>query len=351
MSSSCNIGGEHIGNMHPPFIIAELSGNHNQSLNRALKIVDAAADAGANAIKLQTYTPDTITLNNDGNDFQIKDEKSLWKGKSLYELYSEASTPWSWHEKIFEYAKSRGLLSFSSPFDESAVDFLETLNVPAYKIASFENNHLPLIEKAAFTGKPLIISTGLASLSALDDAVKTARNAGCNDLILLKCTSSYPASPSKTNIKTIPHLKQLFKTEVGLSDHTKGIGVAVASVALGATVIEKHLTLDRSEGGVDSAFSLEPKELKNLVIETNNAWKSLGEITYGATDEERNNSAFKRSIYTSKDIKNGDNFSAENIKVVRPGFGADPKYYNLILGKKAKKDYKEGTALTLDMII
>ena len=270
-----NIGGRPIGQEHPPFVIAEMSGNHNQSLERALEIVEAAAKAGAHAIKLQTYTADTITLDVRGGSFEINDSNSLWAGKNLYDLYKQAHTPWHWHGPIIERARELGILCFSSPFDESAVDFLENLNVPAYKIASFENNHLPLIRKAASTGKPLIISTGMATLGELDQAVSTAREAGCNQLILLKCTSTYPATPENTNISTIPHLKKLFGVEVGLSDHTLGVGVSVASVALGASIIEKHFTLSRADGGVDSAFSLEPHELNSLVVESERAWQAL----------------------------------------------------------------------------
>ena len=264
-----------------PFIVAEMSGNHNQSLSRALAIVEAAASSGADAIKLQTYTPDTITLDSKADNFKIKDPNSLWSGQYLHDLYQKAHTPWDWHQPIAQKAKELGLLCFSSPFDETAVDFLESLDMPAYKIASFENNHLPLIAKAASTGKPLIISTGMATLGELEEAVKTARTAGCKHLTLLKCTSTYPATPLNTNALTIPHLRQLFDCEVGLSDHTQGIGVAVASVALGASLIEKHFTLARADGGVDSEFSLEPHELKSLVVETQRAWQSLWSVTYG----------------------------------------------------------------------
>ena len=281
------IAGRLIGTDHPPFVIAEMSGNHNQNLDRALAIVDAAAQAGAHAIKLQTYTADTITLNLRGGSFEITDPNSLWSGKNLHELYKQAYTPWEWHKPIMDRARANGLICFSSPFDESAVDFLEELDVPAYKIASFENNHLPLIQKAAATGKPLIISTGMATLSELEYAVNTAIDSGCNQLVLLKCTSTYPASPENTNINTIPHLRQLFSTEVGLSDHTMGIGVAGASIALGASVIEKHFTLSRADGGVDSSFSLEPHELSSLSIETKRAWQSLGNIRYGPTSERK----------------------------------------------------------------
>ena len=256
------IGDQSIGPGHPPFIIAEMSGNHNQSLHRALEIVEAAADSGAHAIKLQTYTAETMTLDIKGGSFEINDPRSLWSGQNLYSLYKQAYTPWEWHEPIMSKAKELGLICFSSPFDETAVDFLEDLNVPAFKIASFENNHLPLINKVASTGKPIIISTGMATAADLDLAVSTAQQAGCKELILLKCTSTYPATPHNTNLSTIPHLKQLFGTEVGLSDHTMGIGVALAAVAMGASVIEKHFTLARADGGVDSAFSIEPHELR-----------------------------------------------------------------------------------------
>lgn len=340
-----------VGDDHPPFVIAEMSGNHNQSLERALMIVDAAAAAGAHAIKLQTYTADTITLNIQGGNFEINDPSSLWSGRNLYELYKQAHTPWDWHESVMERARSHGLACFSSPFDESAVDFLETLNVPAYKIASFENVHLPLIAKAAATGKPLIISTGMASLSELDQAVSTARAAGCKDLILLKCTSSYPASPESSNIVTIPHLKEMFGCQVGLSDHTMGIGVALASVALGATMIEKHFTLSRSEGGVDSAFSLEPKELGALVVESQRGWQSLGKVNYGATLPEQKNLIFRRSIYVSANISEGDTYTSDNIRIVRPGDGAPPYLYTQILGRTARRSLERGTPLRMSDLL
>ena len=345
------IAGRPIGADHPPFVIAEMSGNHNQSLERALEIVEAAADAGAHAIKLQTYTADTMTLDVRGGSFDISDPDSLWAGQNLHDLYKKAYTPWEWHGPIMERACELGLICFSSPFDETAVDFLEELDVPAYKIASFENNHLPLIEKAASTGKPLIISTGMASLAELEQAVNTARDAGCKHLILLKCTSTYPASPEKTNISTIPHLRTLFNTEVGLSDHTMGVGVAVASVALGATVIEKHFTLARADGGVDSAFSLEPCELNSLVVETKRAWQSLGQVCYGPTDVERKSLVFRRSIYVTEDIAEGNTFTAKNIRIVRPGDGAPPYLYNQILGRKAKSNYTGGTPLSLEELL
>ncbi|TFE03934.1 pseudaminic acid synthase [Jeotgalibacillus salarius] len=331
-----------IGPGHKPFIIAEMSGNHNQSLDRALEIVEAVARTGADSLKIQTYTADTLTLKVKSGDFVIKDPNSLWNGESLYELYSKAYTPWEWHEPIFTRAKELGLIPFSTPFDETAVDFLEDLDVPFYKIASFENNDIPLIEKVASTGKPMIISTGMASVAELDETVRAARGAGCNDIVLLKCTSTYPATPENTNISTIPHMRELFNCHVGLSDHTMGTGVSVASVALGATVIEKHFVIDRSEGGVDAAFSMEPGEMKALVEETERAWKSLGTVKYGPTKAEENSLQFRRSIYAAKDIKKGDRYTPENIRVVRPGFGMKPKYYKNLLGKEAEKDFNFG---------
>jgi pseudaminic acid synthase len=341
------IAGRPIGADHPPFVIAEMSGNHNQSLDRALAIVEAAAQAGAHAIKLQTYTADTMTLDVRGGSFDISDPDSLWAGQNLHDLYKKAYTPWEWHAPIMERARELGLICFSSPFDETAVDFLEDLGAPAYKIASFENNHLPLIEKAASTGKPLIISTGMASLGELDDAVRTARDAGCTQLVLLKCTSTYPASPENTNIRTIPHLQELFGCEVGLSDHTMGLGVAVAAVALGASVVEKHFTLARADGGVDSAFSLEPAELASLVGETERAWQAMGDVRYGPMEAERKSLMFRRSIYAAVDITAGELFTDANIRIVRPGDGAPPKYYKNLIGKKAPTSYLAGQPVKL----
>lgn len=345
------IAGRPIGPEYQPFVIAEMSGNHNQSLDRALEIVVAAANSGASAIKLQTYTADTMTLDVRGGSFEINDPSSLWAGKNLHDLYKIAYTPWEWHAPIMERARDLGLVCFSSPFDEKAVDFLEELNVPAYKIASFENNYLPLIAKVASTGKPMIISTGMASLGELEQAVQTARDAGCEQLILLKCTSTYPATPQNTNISTIPHLKELFGVEVGLSDHTMGVGVAVASVALGASVIEKHFTLSRADGGVDSAFSLEPQELKALVTESERAWHSLGQVTYGPTKAERKSLVFRRSIYVASDIAEGEVFTSENIRIVRPGNGAPPSLYGQLLGRVARQSYQRGTPLSLDQLL
>jgi pseudaminic acid synthase len=346
-----NIAGRLIGPEYPPLVIAEMSGNHNQRLERAFAIVDAAAKAGAHALKLQTYTADTMTLNVRGGSFEISDPDSLWAGQNLHDLYKMAYTPWEWHRPIMERAHQHGMLCFSSPFDESAIDFLEELEVPAYKIASFENNHLPLIHKAAATGKPLIISTGMASLGELEQAVAAAREAGCRDLLLLKCSSTYPASPANTNIRTIPHLRELFSCEVGLSDHTMGIGVAVAAVALGATVIEKHFTLSRSDGGVDSAFSLEPHELSWLVQECERGWQAMGRVVYGPSDEERKNLHFRRSIYVATDINKGEEFTDKNLRIVRPGDGGAPHLLKIIVGKTANRAYKKGMPLTLDTLL
>jgi pseudaminic acid synthase len=333
-----------------PFVIAEMSGNHNQSLQRALEIVDAAADSGAHALKIQTYTPDTITIDCDKDLFFIKDKNSLWEGKKLYDLYAEAMTPWDWHEAIFARAKEKGMLAFSSPFDESAVDFLEKLNVPFYKIASFENNHHPLLKKVAQTGKPVIISTGISTAADIYEAVKVLRDNGCKQLVLLKCTSTYPATPVNSNILTIPHMRDLFGCEIGLSDHTGGIGVSVAAVALGATVIEKHFTLKRNDGGVDSAFSLEPSEMKQLVIECQRAYEALGKISYEILEAEKKSSQFKRSIYVVEEIKKGEIYSEKNLRIIRPGGGLAPKYLELILGKTAKTDLEKGTPFVWDLL-
>ncbi len=334
-----------IGQDYKPFIIAEMSGNHNQSLERALKIIEVAAKCGADAIKLQTYTADTITINQRGGLFDIDDPTSLWKNRNLYELYQEAHTPWEWHEAMFKCAADNGILCFSTPFDDTAVDFLENLNSPVHKIASFENNHHPLLKKVARTGKPVIMSTGASDLANLAESVDVLRQNGCKDLVLLKCTSNYPASPENSNMRTIPHLRELFNCEVGLSDHTMGIGVPCAAVTLGATVIEKHFCLSRAEGGVDSAFSLEPDELKSLVIETERAWQSLGMVQYGVQESEKKSLLFKRSIYVVKDIEMGDVFTEDNIRVIRPGDGMSPKYYEGLLGKISKRLFQKGYPL------
>lgn len=344
------IAGRPIGLDAPPFIIAEMSGNHNQSLERALAIVDAAAAAGAHALKIQTYTADTMTLDSAEDGFLITDPNSLWQGKTLYALYQEAYTPWEWHQSIFERAKSHGMIAFSTPFDETAVDFLETLDAPCYKIASFENTDLPLIRKVAATGKPIIMSTGMASVGELDEAVQTARAAGAEHIVLLKCTSTYPASPENSHLRTIPHLRQLFGCESGLSDHTLGIGAAVACIALGATVIEKHFTLRRADGGVDSVFSLEPAEMQHLVEETLRAWQALGTIQYGASRAEEKSKAFRRSIYACRDIAPGEPLSSDNIRIIRPGFGLPPKHFDLCLGRKAKQAIRKGTPITWPLL-
>jgi N-acetylneuraminate synthase len=335
---------------HHPFIIAEMSGNHNQSLTRALEILEAAARSGAHALKLQTYTADTMTIDVEDGEFFISDPDSLWSGTSLYKLYQQAHTPWEWHKQIFDQACALGMIPFSTPFDNSAVDFLEELDVPCYKIASFENTDIPLIRKVAATGKPMIISTGLATLAELSETVREARNAGCKDLILLKCTSSYPATPDNSNLLTIPHMRELFGCEVGLSDHSLGIGVAVASVALGATVIEKHFTLSRDDGGVDSAFSLEPHEMRSLVEETKRAWLALGQISYGPIEAERKSMIFRRSLYITKNLKPGDILTPDNVRCIRPGHGLPPKYLDVMLGKRVNRVVKKGTPLSWNLI-
>jgi pseudaminic acid synthase len=338
-----------IGKGVRPFIIAEMSGNHNQSLKRALEIVDEAAKAGVSAIKLQTYTADTITMK---GVYRIKDNDSLWAGKELYDLYSEAYTPWEWHAEIFDYARKKGLLAFSSPFDETAVDFLESLNVELYKIASFENNHYPLLKKVARTGKPVIMSTGTASLINIKDSVQVLKDNGCSQIILLKCTSTYPASPTNSNIITIPALQNEFPDcLIGLSDHTMGIGVSIASIALGTTIIEKHFTINRSDGGVDSAFSMEPAEMKSLVIESERAWQSMGEVQFNIQEAEVKNLIFKRSVYVVNDIKEGEEFSSYNLKVIRPGDGLHPRFYDEIIGRKANTNIPKGTPMSLNFVV
>lgn len=339
-----------ISSKHIPFIIAEMSANHNQSLNRALEIVEAASKSGAHALKLQTYTPDTMTLDLNEGEFFISDDKNLWEGRSLYELYQEAHTPWEWHKPIFDRARELGLIAFSTPFDETAVDFLEDLEVPCYKIASFENADIPLIRKVAKTGKPMIISTGMATIAELDETVRTARGNGCQDIVLLKCTSTYPATPENTNLLTIPHMRDLFGCEVGISDHTLGIGVPVASVALGASVIEKHFTLSREHGGVDAAFSVEPQEMKNLVEETKRAWEAMGQIKYGPAEAEQNSRQLRRSLYIAQDMQAGDVLTPQNLRRIRPGYGLKPKYYDVLLGKRLSRDVKKGTPVSLDLI-
>jgi len=335
---------------HPPLIVAEMSGNHAQSLDRALALVDAAADAGAHALKLQTYTADTLTLDVERDEFRITDPTSPWAGRTLYSLYTEASTPWEWHAAIFERARQRGMIAFSTPFDESAVDFLETLEVPCYKIASFEIIHLPLIRKVAATGKPILISTGMASLEEIDAAVRTATEGGCGGLILLRCTSNYPAAPDDIHLSSLSDLRGRFGCHVGLSDHTLGTAVAVAAVSLGAVVIEKHFTMRRADGGVDAVFSLEPHELETLVRDTAMAFRALGSVHYGATDSERPSLALRPSLYVAKDVRAGDVFTAQNLRVVRPGLGLLPKHYNGVLGRRVVIDAPKGTPVSWDLL-
>lgn len=339
-----------IGPGRRPYLIAEMSGNHNQSLGRALDIVDAAAAAGADAIKLQTYTADSMTLNVRMPGFKIDDPKSLWFGRHLYELYQEAHTPWEWHRPIMERAASHGIHCFSTPFDTTAVEFLESLDAPAYKIASFENTDLPLIRRVAATGKPMIISTGMATAGEIEEAVQTARGAGCRDLVLLKCTSSYPATAEDTNIATIPHMRAMFGCEVGLSDHTMGCGVSVAATALGATVLEKHFTLSRADGGVDSAFSMEPHELRQLREETERAVQALGHVSYGPTVSEVKSLVFRRSLYIACDVEAGGVLDTTNVRCVRPGYGLAPKYWDNVIGRRVKFALAAGTPLSWDVL-
>lgn len=347
---SISIGDRIISTEQEPFIIAEMSGNHNQSLDRAMAILEAAAAAGAHALKLQTYTAETMTVDVRHGEFLISDPTSLWSGSSLFDLYEKAHTPWDWHLPLMQRARELGVLCFSSPFDATAVDFLESLNVPAYKIASFENTDIALIRKVAQTGKPLIISTGLARLGEIDTAVRVARKAGCKDLILLKCTSTYPAPPEESNLRAIRFLQDAFNVPVGLSDHTLGTTVAIASVAMGAVVIEKHFTLDRGEGGVDSAFSLEPLELRSLVTETAKAWRALGRVDFGPQPSEVASLQFRRSLYITADMKKGDRFTTANVRAIRPGLGLQVEHLDTILGKSINRDAAKGTALAWDLI-
>ena len=349
-TSSIAIGNRKIGRDQPPYIIAEMSGNHNGSLEKALELVTAAARAGAAALKLQTYTADEMTLDLDRDEFVISDPDSLWAGRSLYDLYAEAHTPREWHAPIFKRCRELGLACFSTPFSPAAVDFLEELKVPAYKVASFENTDLELIRRIAATGKPMIISTGMATLAELDETVRCARSAGCKELILLKCTSTYPSDPADSNLNTIPHLRDLFACEIGLSDHTPGIGTALAAIALGATVVEKHFTLNRAEGGVDAAFSLEPRELESLVRESEQAWRALGRIAYGPTEKERKSLIFRRSLYITEDLEKGDRLTPQNLRAIRPGLGLPPKYYPTLLGKQVNRKIPRGTPASWELI-
>jgi pseudaminic acid synthase len=343
------LAGRPVGVGHAPFIIAELSGNHGGSLERALAVVDAAADAGADAIKLQTYTADTMTIDHSGEGFVITDADSPWCGERLYQLYARAHTPWEWHAPLFARARERGLVAFSTPFDPTAVEFLESLDVPMYKVASFENTDLPLIRAVAATGKPLLLSTGMATMEELREAVDAAREAGCRTLVLMKCTSSYPASARESNLASIGELRRSFNCEVGLSDHTTGIGVAIASVALGAAVIEKHVTLSRYDETVDGSFSLEPGELAQLVIEARAAAESVGGVHFGPTESERSSLVFRRSLYVTADVRAGERFSAENLRAIRPGFGLPPKHLPDLIGRRAARDVARGTPAAWEM--
>ncbi len=342
------IGKHKIGLNYKPFIIAEMSGNHNQSFDRAIQIVEAAAKAGVHALKLQTYTKDTMTIDHSKGEFVV--DIDLWKGTNLYDLYDKAHTPWEWHEEIFKHSRKLGMVPFSTPFDITAVNFLEKLNVDFYKIASFENTDLPLIKAVASTGKPMIISTGMMNLNEMDETVRAARGAGCKDLILLKCSSAYPSSPKESNISSIPHMRKMFGCEVGLSDHTLGIGAAVGSVALGATVIEKHITLSRKDGGVDSTFSMEPEDMRALVTESKRAWESIGKIKYGPSKTEVLSRNYRRSLYIVKDIKKGQKITIKNMRAIRPGLGLPTKYLNDLVGKKVKRDIKKGTPVNWSIL-
>jgi pseudaminic acid synthase len=345
---SFSIAGRSIGAGHSPYVIAELSGNHNGDINRAFRLIDAAKAAGCDAVKIQTYTADTITIDHKGPGFQI--EGGLWGGRSLYELYGEAHTPWEWHQALFDHAAKVGIACFSSPFDHTAIDFLETLKAPAYKIASFEIVDTPLIRRAAKTGKPLIMSTGMAALEEIDDAVAAARDAGAKGIVLLHCISAYPAPAEEANLSRIKVLQDRYDLPVGLSDHTMGSEVSVAAVALGATVIEKHITLARADGGPDAAFSLEPQEFKALVDGVKTAQLALGSAEYGRTSSEVPNLIFRRSLYVVEDIAAGEPLSAQNLRSIRPGFGLAPKHYDQLLGKKVKRDVKRGTPMAWDLV-
>ena len=340
-----SIAGRQIGTHARPYLIAEMSGNHNQSIDRALAIVDAAAEAGADAVKLQTYTAQTMTLQLSTPGFIVNDPSSLWCGRQLYDLYKEAHTPWEWHKPIMDRARHHGMECFRTPFDASAVDFLESLGVSAYKIASFECTDLPLIRKVASTGKPMLISVGMASLAEIDNAVTTARHGGCRDLVLLKCTSTYPATPENTNVRTIAHMQGAFGCDVGLSDHTMGLGAAIAAIALGAVLIEKHFTTCRADGGVDAAFSMEPHEFKALRDESERAWQSLGQIQYGISQIERKSLQFRRSLYVVENISTGERLTQKNVRAIRPGLGMPPEHLEHVLGLTADRDIPRGTPL------
>ncbi|QID32927.1 pseudaminic acid synthase [Pampinifervens florentissimum] len=343
------IGGKRIGEGEPVFVVAELSANHLQDLDLALKTIEAIKESGADAVKLQTYTPDTITLNVKNEHFMIK-EGTLWDGQYLYDLYKKAYTPWEWHEKLFNFAKELGLVCFSSPFDKTAVDFLEELGTPAYKVASFEIVDIPLIEYIASKGKPVIISTGIATLSDIEEAIKACKRAGNEQIILLKCVSEYPTPYEDANLRTIPNMRETFGVPVGLSDHTLGIAVPIASVALGAVMVEKHFILDRNLGGPDSAFSLEPEEFKAMVSAIRQVEKALGKVSYELTERQKAMRKFSRSLFVAKDIKAGETFTEENVRSVRPAVGLHPKYLKDILGRRARFDIKAGTPLSWELV-
>ena len=349
-SPSLTIDGREIGPGAPPWIIAELSANHNGSLDRALQIVDAAADAGAHALKLQTYTADTMTLDVDAPPFRIEDPNSLWNGRTLYDLYREASTPWDWHEPIFARCRARGMTPLSSPFDATAIDFLDRLGAPCFKIASFEITDLPLIQGAAQRGKPLIISTGMSTEAEIAAAVAAAASGGCDDVLLLRCTSTYPADPADSHLNTIPDLRRRFGRPVGLSDHTPGIGAAVAAVALGAVAIEKHLTLRRADGGVDAAFSLEPEEWRALVTETERAWRALGEIHYGPGAAEQGSLRFRRSLWLARDVAAGEVLTSDHVRVLRPAGGLQPAALGDVIGRTTRRAARRGEPVLDDLL-
>ncbi len=343
------IGGRRIGEGESVFVVAELSANHLQDLDLALKTIEAIKESGADAVKLQTYTPDTITLNVKNEHFMIK-EGTLWDGQYLYDLYKKAYTPWEWHEKLFNFARELGLVCFSSPFDKTAVDFLEGLGTPAYKVASFEIVDIPLIEYIASKGKPIIISTGIATLSDIEEAINACKRAGNEQIILLKCVSEYPTPYEDANLRTIPNMRETFGVPVGLSDHTLGIAVPIASVALGAVMVEKHFILDRNLGGPDSAFSLEPEEFKAMVSAIRQVEKALGKVSYELTERQKAMRKFSRSLFVAKDMKAGEVFTEENVRSVRPGVGLHPKYLRDILGRRARFDIKAGTPLSWELV-
>ena len=339
------IANQEISETSPPYIVAEMSGNHNQDFNRACKIIEKAKECGASAIKFQSATPEGLTIDHSSEDFIINDKNSLWHGKQLFELYKSAVTPWEWHKDLFDYSKEIGIDCFSSPFELNAIDLLEQLDTPCYKIASFELNDHELVAAAASTKKPIILSTGMASIADIEETVNLCQKNGNDNIVILRCTSSYPATAKDSNLASIPELKKIFGKEIGLSDHTLGIGAACAAVALGATFVEKHFTLSRHDGGVDSEFSADPDEMKMLVSECRNSWLSIGEVKFGKVESEKESIKFRRSLYVVEDVKKGESFNENNLRIIRPGYGEQPKFYRLILGKKANSDIKKGTPM------